>query len=350
MIFDFCQNLEYFSQNLEGADGALAEPLGQRLFKARLELLGVLDKWLSGDGFHVAEKLAGNVVLTEDRIRQDTAEGLHSVVCGMSLDNFVVRPKRLWVERWAEADTWTHPGNEQLQEAADHLSNLPSAVRDDDEDAKRFDLLMLRAQLASLRAEPGFDWLKKQVRQMADALLELNSIPAVREQLLLIEAIAGDEWWEGVTLPMLEQARRKLRALIKLLETTKRKVVYTDFEDELGELSAVELTTATSAGDFERFRQKARVPSCARTKTAWRCTSCAATSRSHQPTWANSTGCCTTPAAATATSPAPANCTRACPPLFARWWGSTVRRPSRPSATSWPAARPRPARSSSSTR
>lgn len=196
--------------------------------------------------------------MTDESIRSDTADGLHRIVRGMSLDNFVVRPKRRWVESWAEADAWKHPGTEQLQEAADHLSNLPSAVRDDDEDAKRFDLLMLRTQLASLRAEPGFDRLKKQVRSLADGLLELTSIPAVREHQLLIDAIAGDEWWEGVTLPMLEQARRKLRGLIKLLEKVRRKVVYTDFEDEIGELGDVQLPIGTSAGDFERFRAKAR--------------------------------------------------------------------------------------------
>ena len=43
LIFDFCQNLEFFSQNLEGSKGNVAEPLSQRTFKARLELFGVLD-------------------------------------------------------------------------------------------------------------------------------------------------------------------------------------------------------------------------------------------------------------------------------------------------------------------
>jgi type I site-specific restriction endonuclease len=76
----------------------------------------------------------------------------------------------------------------------------------------------------------------------------------VREQMLLIEAVAGDEWWQDVTLPMLEQARRKLRALIKLLEKKKRKIVYSDFADELGETSEIVLPLGGSAGDFERFR------------------------------------------------------------------------------------------------
>jgi hypothetical protein len=39
-------------------------------------------------------------------------------------------------------------------------------------------------------------------------LLEQGSIPAAREQMPLIEAVAGDEWWEDVTVPMLEVALR----------------------------------------------------------------------------------------------------------------------------------------------
>ena len=43
-LFDYCQNLEFFSQNPETTDGALGESLGKRLFNARLELIGELDR------------------------------------------------------------------------------------------------------------------------------------------------------------------------------------------------------------------------------------------------------------------------------------------------------------------
>lgn len=259
LIFDFCQNLEYFSQNLPGTDGAVGQPLGQRLFNARLELLAALDKRLSAGG-QAAQELAGadTIRLTEAGIRQDTAALLHTIVAGMSLDNFVVRPQRQWVEAWSTASAWEQLRPDQLQDISTHLSGLPTAVRDDDEDAKRFDLLMLRLQLCSLNADPGFDRLQQQVRGVADRLLEVGSIPAVREQMLLIEAIAGDEWWQDVTLPMLELARRHLRALVKLIDKLGRKVVYTDFEDELGDVAEVPLPLGGSAGDFERFRAKAR--------------------------------------------------------------------------------------------
>lgn len=256
-IFDFCQNLEFFSQELEGSEGAVAQPLSQRLFNARLELIEVLDKRLSSNG--VADEAQQSPVLTEAAIRRDTAGLLHSMVAGMSLNNFVVRPQRRWVEAWAQPDAWKRPTPEQLAEVAEHLSGLPTAVRDDDEDAKRFDALLLNTQLALLRSEPALARLQTKVQQVANGLLEKANIPVVREHLLLIEAVAGDEWWQDVTLPMLEQARRKLRSLIKLIEKSSRKVVYTDFEDAIGETAEVDLPLVASAVDFDRFRAKAKV-------------------------------------------------------------------------------------------
>ena len=257
-IFDFCQNLEFFSQNLEGSAGALAELLSQKLFKLRLEMLGVLDQ-RRVQGHHLADTPAQAFALTEDGIRSDIAGLLQRTVAGMSLDNFVVRPQRHWVEAWAQPEAWKRPTAEQLTEVAAHLSGLPTAVRDDDEDAKRFDALMLGVQLTSLRAEPALARLQARVQQLATSLLELASVPAVKNELLLIEAVAGDEWWQDVTLPMLEQARRKLRGLIKLIEKSSRKVIYTDFEDALGDAAEIELPLVASAVDFDRFRSKARV-------------------------------------------------------------------------------------------
>ena len=50
-IFDYCQNLEFFSQNPETTDGALGDSLGKRLFKSRLELISELDRKLgASDG------------------------------------------------------------------------------------------------------------------------------------------------------------------------------------------------------------------------------------------------------------------------------------------------------------
>ena len=80
----------------------------------------------------------------------------------------------------------------------------------------------------------------------------------VREQMLLILDVQTDEWWQDVTIPMLETLRKRLRALVKLIEKQRRKPIYTDFEDEMGSEIDVELPIFAEAGDFEKFRTKTR--------------------------------------------------------------------------------------------
>ncbi len=249
-IFDYCQNLEFFSQNPATTDGALGEPLGKRLFKARLELLSELDRKLSGTAREVPDM--------EANLRRDVAGMLHGEVAAMNVENFVVRPKRRLVERYSKAEAWAELGMESFTELAHEVAGLPSELEAEDEEAKRFDLLLLNLQLALLRAEPAFKRLSEQVKAIAGLLEEKSSIPMVREQLPLIQDLQTDEWWQDVTTPMLEHVRRRLRALVKLIEKRQRKPIYTDFEDELGGERTIELPGFGPTDTFAKFRDKAR--------------------------------------------------------------------------------------------
>ena len=59
-------------------------------------------------------------------------------------------------------------------------------------------------------------------------------------------------------MPMLETVRKRLRALVKLIDKQERTVVYTDFEDEIGGETQVRLPGFDAPDNFERFRAKAR--------------------------------------------------------------------------------------------
>jgi type I restriction enzyme R subunit len=76
--------------------------------------------------------------------------------------------------------------------------------------------------------------------------------------LELIQDLQTDAWWEDVTVGMLDTARKKLRSLVHLIEPKKRAVVYTDFEDEIGEGVQVEFTKFSAGDSYEQFRRKAR--------------------------------------------------------------------------------------------
>jgi type I restriction enzyme R subunit len=138
------------------------------------------------------------------------------------------------------------------------VAGLPSELDPEGEEAKRFDLLVLSLQLAMLRSEPGFARLRDHVKEIAGLLEEKSAIPMVREQMALIQDVQTDEWWRGVTVPMLEALRRRLRQLVRLIEKQKRKPIYTDFEDEMGGETAVELPGFGEGTDYVKFRAKAR--------------------------------------------------------------------------------------------
>jgi type I restriction enzyme R subunit len=261
-IFDYCQNLEYFSENPPSTDGAANESLSKRLFTARLELISELDKMADA-----AAKQAGTVheptavygeATTEAHLRKELAEFLQQQVAAMNTNNFIVRPRRRLVEKYTKPEAWRSLKPEDIGELAQSVAGLPTALVDNDEDAKRFDMWMLRLQLSLLRNEPAFEQLRKQVRAIAGLLEEKSSIPMVLAQMTLIQDIQTDAWWQDVTTPMLENARKRLRLLVKFIEKASRQPVYTDFEDQIEGGTTVELPGFGTGTDFERFRAKAR--------------------------------------------------------------------------------------------
>ncbi len=260
-LFDYCQNLEFFSQNLETVDGALAESLGTRLFKTRLELISELDRKLdAGAECHIGrdpKEIYGEPA-TEAEVRFSFAIMLNREVASMNLDNFIVRPKRKLIEKYSKHDTWIRLSSEELAELAHEVAGLPSELEPEAEETKRFDYLILNIQLALLRSEPSYERRINQVKDIAGLLEEKSAIPMVRDQMLLIQDVQTDEWWQDVTIPMLESLRKCLRLLVKLIEKQKRKPIYTDFEDEIGSEIDVELPIFAGAGDFEKFRMKTR--------------------------------------------------------------------------------------------
>ncbi len=112
--------------------------------------------------------------------------------------------------------------------------------------------------LALLRVRPVFARLRDQVRVIAGLLEEKANIPMVRQQLILIEEIQEDAWWQDVTPSLLEGVRRQLRALVKLIDKQKRRPIYSDFEDQVGDETTIDLPGFGFPDGFERFRAKAR--------------------------------------------------------------------------------------------
>ncbi|MGK2903151.1 MAG: DEAD/DEAH box helicase family protein [Mycobacterium sp.] len=257
-VFDFCDNFAYFNQNLPGSEGSLQKSLNQRLFETRLGLVTALDA--AGQHDPSTDPPTGHGTTSERGLRIDTAWSLHKVVVGMNHDNFLVRPHLRLVERYAQWPAWSNLTVQAAGDIGEHLAGLPSGELDNDEHAKRFDLLMLRRQLAQLEGDAvAAERIREKVQNIASGLLTKTSIPSVAAHQELLDSVAGDDWWVDVPLPSLELVRLRLRGLVRFLDAGEKVVVYTDFEDELAESALVELPGVTPGTNWERFRAKASV-------------------------------------------------------------------------------------------
>jgi len=260
-LFDYCQNLEYFSQNLPASEGRSADGIAARLFRSRLELIGTIDNLIGPPDRYVMADSADTEPtrgLLDKDVRRAAAATLHHEVESMNLENFVVRPKRRLVEKYAKRESWNVLPPEARTELAQDLANLPTELDPENEDAKRFDLLLLKLQLAVLRKDQGFERMREQVKDIAGMLEEKASIPMVNAQMPLIQELQTDHWWQDVTVGMLEGVRRRLRDLVQLIEKAKRKRLYSDFEDQMGAEVEFELPGFREASNLEKFRAKAR--------------------------------------------------------------------------------------------
>jgi type I restriction enzyme R subunit len=145
------------------------------------------------------------------------------------------RPHRRYVEEFQARPRWNHLSTGDAVDIETHLAPMPTPD-EDDEFARRFDLLLLNLQLAILECSPDQARYQERVCDLVGGLEEKKTIPSVSQQMELILEVQTDSFWQNVTLPMLEQARRQLRDLIKFIDRGGgREKVYTQFEDTVGE-------------------------------------------------------------------------------------------------------------------
>lgn len=252
-VFDFCGNFEFFSQNPEGIEGSSQESIGTKIFRQRLDLLSSVRSASEED---VGRLLVAEGGGREEKFEQQLVQGLHGEVTSMPMANFMVRAKRRHVENFLALEKWKELSPEDYAELHQEIAGLPTEQLPEHPTAKFFDLLILKIQHGTLLSDPAVDRLASKVRELAADLEQVQRIPEVKKQIVLIEELQTDEYWEHVTLPMLEVARRRLRGLIRHIERRARKIVTTNFEDEIGEESEVTLEGLGTAIDKIQYKKK----------------------------------------------------------------------------------------------
>ena len=216
VIFDFCENFEFFGDHPKGLIRNNGKSLSQYLFELRLRLAHALM------GQEEPElKDYGQSILNQS-IRQTQA---------LNGESFIVRQHWETVEKYRDANAWNALSDLNIKELFDHIAPLMMET-DQDELAKRFDALMLDIQLSVLLGLKKQETLIQKVVTTAGKLSKKASIPAVAEKMETISAVQQKPFWQGATLPAIERIRLELRDIIKFLDAENTPIYFTMFEDE----------------------------------------------------------------------------------------------------------------------
>jgi type I restriction enzyme, R subunit len=220
MIFDYCQNFEFFDEFPDGATTKNMKPLLQQIFEAKLKVSQLISD--------LPEKSTDEV-----HVRDTYLDELYKTIQNLDETRFVVRKELRYVKEFSNKNKWLNLSKSDVQDINSHLSHLQSASRDDDELARRFDMLILIYQILLLSGSDNTGKYMSKIFRTAASLQKKDNIPQVSIHIPLIKEVQTDHYWKTINVKKLDSLRSALRDLIKYLDTQKQEPIYTHFEDEL---------------------------------------------------------------------------------------------------------------------
>lgn len=239
IIFDFCENFEFFNANPQGVETGNGKSLSQRLFELRLRMAVLL----------LAEET--------DELKdygQSLIDHLIGQTKALNTAKFVVRQHWEVVEKYQDRNQWNALSDLDVKEIFDHIAKLVVET-DQDEKAKRFDVLMLELQLNVLiGAKRQAELIQKVVSTVA-LLSKKSSIPLVSNKMETILAVQKKSFWEAATIPNIENIRLELRDLLKFLDVEHAPIYFTSFEDEF-DGNVKEHQVIFNFNDLDAYRKK----------------------------------------------------------------------------------------------
>lgn len=239
VIFDYCENFEFFNNKPKGFEGTSGKSLSRRLFELRLRLSFILQN------------------SDQDELKtygQELLQGLIHQTQQLNTSSFLVRQHWSVVEKYKDANAWNALSDLDIKELFDHVAPLMNET-DQDEMAKRFDALMLSIQVAVLNGEKKQVNLIQKVIQTAGKLSKKASIPSVASKMNYIKDAQDKAFWEVGDVPGIEKLRIELRDLIKFLDFEETPIYFTAFTDEL-EPHVIEHQLVYGFNDLDAYKRK----------------------------------------------------------------------------------------------
>jgi type I restriction enzyme R subunit len=215
LIFDVCQNFEFFDVNPKGRESSNTKAVTQQIFEARLDISQLLQ----------ATGTEENLALTHQLLDQ-----LHAAIKNLNRERFQVDMQLRHVDVFTVRERWNNLSSEDVFIIKEHLANLPKP-ESISERARRFDLMVLKLHLAALLDKPTEAVYYENLMNIADLLSKKYTVPQVLESQSLIEQMKDPEFYKKLTHQRLDQLREEIRLLVQFLELSGAKPMYTNLQD-----------------------------------------------------------------------------------------------------------------------
>jgi type I restriction enzyme R subunit len=190
-------------------------------------------------------------------VQQELRQSLQTEVKSMNKDNFIVKSEIEHVEYFKKDESWSNLDDLAIGTLREHISKLPNQLESETLEAKLFDMLCYNLELAVLeKNNKAIESYANRVIEIASKLESKENIPVVAEQIALIQNIQTIEYWKGITVPMLESMRKRIRCLVKLIEKTISTIVYSMLDDEIGEALEVDIPVVSSGVNLAQYRKR----------------------------------------------------------------------------------------------
>lgn len=234
LIFDYCNNFEFFSQPQKEKTGPESMSLVERLFHLRTDFL---------------------VDLQEAKYQQDPfCKALHANLKKqlleqvMTLNENLIEVRMHWetVYKYKQEASWQVVTPTQASVIKNELGPILSRPMEDGA-AKLFDALILQLQLSLVDAKVKPGKCQNKVIAAAEALEKKATIPQVMAHMAVIQYVQTSAFWENVSVESLENVRVELRDLIHYVlegNDNNRKFII-DIEDLITEDEAPVLIHST---------------------------------------------------------------------------------------------------------
>lgn len=240
LIFDFCNNFEYFRVNKNGSENGIQETLCEKTYNTKAQICRELQApTFASDGLYCA-------------YRVNLVDDLHHEVIELNNNSFMVKRHLRYVEMYRNISKWRDLETVEISEIKEHIAPLVMPKKED-ELARRFDYLVYSIDLGVLQSK-NVQTPIKIVIQTAERLAAKYSIPQVAAQKEIIEKVQQTEFWDNTTILELDSVRIALRGLLQYLDKIHRKIYYTNFTDTI--IASVEGEPIYGGNDLKNYRKK----------------------------------------------------------------------------------------------